>query len=368
MGTVGRVLADIRIDTLATTLRRGSVQALLRLPAPVKRVLAGAPLVLDGLTLDLDTQLVLRMKELVREPVVERLEIAPARRVLLAQARLGGGDQPVGEVRPCRVAGLPGRLYVPRGRVVHEGAGDPLLVFLHGGGFVYGDLDSHDPLCRFLAERAGVRVLSVGYRLAPEHPFPAAYEDSVAAYRWVVANAGWLGADPARLAVGGDSAGGNLAASVALAAAREGLPLAHQLLIYPATDLTRSSESHRLFAQGLYLTREFMDVVQAAYLADVSRQTDPTASPLYVDVPEGVAPAYVATAGFDPLRDEGEAYAEKLRAAGVEVTTRRFEGLIHGFANWLVLGAANRAAVEEIAAALRAGLRADVAAGGTEAA
>lgn len=354
------MLARTLIHDLAATLRRASVQGLVRLPEPVKRRIAGPPVRIDGLTLDLDTQLLLRVQELTREPVVERLPIDRGRSVIVAQATLMGGDQPIGEVRPCRVAGMDGRLYVPRGRLVHDGAaGDPLLVFFHGGGFVWGDLDSHDALCRFLAEHAGVRVLSVDYRLAPEHPFPASAQDAVAAYRWVVANAGWLGADVRRLAVGGDSAGGNLAATVALAAAREGLPLAHQLLIYPATDLTRSFESHRLFARGLYLTREFMDVVRATYLADVTQESDPLASPLFAEVPEGVAPAYVATAGFDPLRDEGEAYAAKLADAGVEVTSRRFESLIHGFANWVSVGAANRAALDEIAAALRAGLHQD---------
>ncbi|MDT9594778.1 alpha/beta hydrolase fold domain-containing protein [Nocardioides zeae] len=349
--------APARLDELAVTLRRSAVQGLLRLPEPARRRLAGPPVTIDGLTLDLDTQLVLRAQVLAREPVVERLPVPQGRRVLTAQARLAGGVQPIGEVQSCRVAGRAARLYVPRGRLVRDGsAGDPLLVFLHGGGFVYGGLDSHDALCRFLAERAGVRVLSVTYRLAPEHPFPAAYEDVLAAYRWVCANAGWLGADPSRLAVGGDSAGGNLAAVTALAAAREGLPLAYQLLIYPATDLTRSARSHRLFGDGLYLTTQFMDRVEAAYLPDASRQTDPAASPAYADVPADLAPAYVATAGFDPLRDEGEAYARALADAGVPVTARRFDGLIHGFANWVALGAANRAALDEIAAALATGL------------
>jgi acetyl esterase len=142
---------------------------------------------------------------------------------------------------------------------------------------------------------------------------------------------------------------------VALVAAREGLPLAFQLLVYPGTDMTRSTESHRLFGEGFYLSTEFMDLAMGNYL-QAGEETDPRASPLFADIPAGVAPAYLCTAGFDPLRDEGEAYAERLRSAGVQIETRRFDGLIHGFVSWLVVGRANRAAVEEVAAALRPAL------------
>lgn len=356
-GNVTAVSLPTRPAAVVAAARRASVTAVLRLPEPVKRRLAGPPVRVDGLELDLDTQLVLRLRRIAREPVVEDLPVARGRAVLRAQAVLAGGDQPIGATRPCRVADLPGRLYVPSGRLVRDGGdGDPLLVFFHGGGWLYGDLDSHDPLCRFLAERAGVRVLSVAYRLAPEHPFPAAYDDALAALEWVSANAGWLGADARRIAVGGDSAGGNLAAAVAIEAARREIPLAFQLLIYPATDMTRGSASHRLFGQGFYLTTEFMDGVAAHYLPVEEQRTDPSASPLFADVPEGLAPAYVATAGFDPLRDEGEAYAAKLADAGVPVRVRRFDGLIHGFANWVALGASNTAAVAELADALAVGL------------
>ncbi|HEY1133584.1 MAG TPA: alpha/beta hydrolase [Nocardioides sp.] len=349
--------APHRPADVVAAVRRASVTGLLRLPEPVKRRLAGAPVRVDGLELDLDTQLVLRLRRVARDPVVEDLPIARARAVLRAQARLAGGDQPIGATQECRVAHLPGRLYVPNGRLVRDGdAGDPLLLFFHGGGWLYGDLDSHDALCRFLAERAGVRVLSVAYRLAPEHPFPAAYDDALAALEWVAANAGWLGADVGRLAVGGDSAGGNLAAAVAIEAARRGLPLAFQLLVYPATDLTRASASHELFGEGFYLTTAFMDGVAEHYLPDPEQRTDPAASPLFAELPAGLAPAYVATAGFDPLRDEGEAYAARLADAGVPTRVRRFDGLIHGFANWVALGASNVAAVAELADALRDGL------------
>jgi len=230
-------------------------------------------------------------------------------------------------------------------------------VFFHGGGWVYGDLDSHDPPCRFLAERSGVRVLAVDYRLAPEHPFPAAYDDAVAAYRWVLANAESLGADVDRLGLGGDSAGGNLAAATAIEAARAGSPLAFQLLVYPGTDATRDTVSKRLFGRDLYLTQVFMDQVMDQYVPDPEQRGDPRVSPLLADLPAGLAPAYVATAGFDPLRDEGEAYARKLADAGVEVELRRFPDQIHGFLNVVGTGCSARAACAEVAARLAVGLR-----------
>ena len=220
---------------------------------------------------------------------------------------------------------------------------------------MYGDLESHDPACRFLAERSGVMVLAVDYRLGPEHPFPAAYDDALAAYRWVVDHVDELGADVDRLAVGGDSAGGNLAAVVAIEAARTGLPLAHQLLVYPVTDALRDTASARLFGAGFYLTSEFMGLAERAYVVDHDPR-DPRISPAYADLPDGLAPAYVVTAGFDPLRDEGEAYARQLADAGVPVELRRFPGLIHGFFNIVGGGRSSRAANAEIAAKLKAAL------------
>ena len=324
----------------------------LGLPERVQRALAGRRVILDGQTLATDTQLMLRLEKVAREPEVATLPVPAGRRALLLQTVIAGGDQPIGAVRDLPVGDLSGRLFVPT-RATARG---PLLVYFHGGGWVYGDLDSHDPACRFLAERSGVRVLSVDYRLAPEHPFPAAYDDALAAYRWVVERAPSLGADPARLGVGGDSAGGTLAATTAVAAAREDLPLAFQLLIYPGTDMTTKSESRRMFGRGFYLTDEFMDIAKGHYLPDASRWADPEASPLLGDVPPGLAPAYVATAGFDPLRDEGEAYARRLADAGAEVELRRFPDQIHGFINVVGAGRSARAAAAEVAARLGAGL------------
>ncbi len=339
---------------LAAALRAQSLglRTALALPEPVQRALAGRRITIDGQTLATDTQLMLRLEKLAREPAVESLPVPAGRRALVRQATIAGGAQPIGAVRDLPVGERPGRLFVP----TDAPPTGPLLVFFHGGGWVYGDLDSHDALCRFLAERSGVRVLSVDYRLAPEHPFPAAYDDAVAAYRWITAHPDAFGADPTRLAVGGDSAGGTLAATTAVAAAREGLPLAFQLLIYPGTDMTRVTTSRQLFERGFYLTGDFMDLVKERYVPDRARWSHPDVSPLLGEVPAGLAPAYVATAGFDPLRDEGEAYARKLADAGVPVQLRRFPDQIHGFANVVGAGRTARAATAEVAARLRAGL------------
>jgi acetyl esterase len=330
-----------------------TLRAALGLPPRVQRMLAGRRLTIDGQTLAVDTQLMLRLERLAHEPSTESLPLAAGRRLLVQHAAIAGGHQPIGAVRDLPVGERPGRLYVPS----DASSPGPLLVFFHGGGWVYGDLDSHDPSCRFLAERSGVRVLSVDYRLAPEHPFPAAYDDAVAAYRWVVENAASLGADVTRLGVGGDSAGGNLAAVTAIEAARARLPLAFQLLVYPGTDSSTQRESRRLFGRGLYLTGEFIDQVLDQYAPDRDARSDPRISPLLADLPEGLAPAYVATAGFDPLRDEGEAYARKLADAGIEVELRRFPDQIHGFWSVVGLGRTARAASAEIAARLAVGMR-----------
>jgi acetyl esterase len=335
-----------------------TLRTALALPEPVQRLLAGRRVVRDGQTLAADTQLMLRLKRLAREPGPETLPVPEGRRAVLRQAALAGGDQPIGAVRDLPVGDLPGRLYVPsdHDEGISAAAGGPLLLFFHGGGWVYGDLDSHDAACRFLAERSGVRVLAVDYRLAPEHPFPAAYEDALEAFRWVVKNAESIGADPARLAVGGDSAGGCLAATTAIAAAEEGLPLAFQLLVYPGTDMRGGSESRALFGEGFYLTQRFMDLAKERYTPDPALHTDPRVSPLYADLPAGLAPAYVATAGFDPLRDEGEAYARRLADAGVPVELKRFPDQVHSFFNVVGVGRTSRAANAEIAAKLKAAL------------
>ncbi|MGZ4446387.1 MAG: alpha/beta hydrolase [Nocardioides sp.] len=324
----------------------------LALPEPVRRRLAGRPVVRDGQTLASDLQLMLRLQRIARETGAEAMPLADGRAATRRHAAATGGDQPIGEVRELTAAGLPARLYVPRG----AGPTGPLMVFFHGGGFVFGDLESHDAGCRFLAERSGVRLLAVDYRLAPEARYPAAHDDADAAYRWAVANAASLGGDLDRLAVGGDSAGGNLAAAVAVTAQREGLPLAFQLLVYPATDMVRETESARMFAEGFYLTRAYMDLANASYLEPGQDLRDPRLSMAYADLDPGLAPAYVVTAGFDPLRDEGEAYARRLAEAGVSVELKRFPDQIHGFFNIIGVGTTSRACMGEVAAKLKAAL------------
>jgi acetyl esterase len=320
------------------------------LPPRVQRLLAGRPVTVDGAPLAVDTQLMLRLQRLTRERGAETLPIPDGRRTIRGHTRMTAGRQPVGAVRDLTVAGLGARLYSPS---LSRGG---LLVFFHGGGFIYGDLESHDASCRFLAERSGARVLAIDYRLAPEHPFPAAYDDAISAYRWVVEHADELDVDPARLAVGGDSAGANLAIGVAVEAARSGLPLAFQLLVYPVTDAVRDTASARLFAEGFYLTLAFMELASRSYVVGADPR-DPRISPRYADLPPGLAPAYVATAGFDPLRDEGEAFARRLADVGALAELRRFDDLIHGFFNMVGAGSTARAANAEIAAALRAGLK-----------
>jgi acetyl esterase/lipase len=248
---------------------------------------------------------------------------------------------------------LPVRIYVP----TTDPGPRPGLVYFHGGGWVIGDLDTHDSTCRWLAEGSGATVVSVDYRLAPEHRFPAAADDALAALRWVADHGAEIDVDPARLAVGGDSAGGNLAAVVAREACAAGLELRFQLLVYPVCDGTMARPSMDENAEGYFLTRESMAWFWGHYMGDHD-WTDPRASPLHAPdaALAGLAPALVVTAEYDPLRDEGEAYAARLAAAGVEVTATRYDGVIHGFfsmSDWVPEG---RAALDQAGAALRAAL------------
>ena len=286
----------------------------------------------------------------------------PAHEVPVDQARAGheaetehlaGPGEDVAEVReleiPTPAGTIPARLYRP------DGDGPlPLVAYFHGGGWMLGSIDSFDTVVRALANRAGAIVVSVGYRLAPEHRFPAGLDDCLCATRWLAANAGELGGDPQRLAVAGDSAGGNLATVVARRLRGE-VDLRMQALIYPVTDAGCNTASYREFGERHGLTAASMQRFWNLYL-DGAEGLEPDASPLRADDLAGVAPAFVLTAGFDVLRDEGEAYAEALREAGVETASRRFDGAIHGFWRWLAVAKLSHAAVDEVAAALRARL------------
>jgi acetyl esterase len=237
---------------------------------------------------------------------------------------------PVRSVEPLTLPGdVPARVYRPE----VDGA-VPTVVFLHGGGFVIGDLDTHDDHCHLIAAEVGAVVLSVDYRLAPEHPWPAGLDDCLAATRWALAHVDELGGDPARVAVAGDSAGGNLSAAVALELRGvDGPHLAAQLLLYPATDFQDESAhpSREENAKGYLLTADDMAWFGEQYVPEGADRRDPRLSVLAAPDLSGLPPAVVATAEYDPLRDEGEAYAAALAAAGVPVVQRRFDGLIHGF-------------------------------------
>ena len=262
----------------------------------------------------------------------------------------------VAEVRELQAEGphgpIPLRLVRPRG--AGSAATLPVLVYYHGGGWTIGDLDTHDTLCRELANASGCAVVSVDYRMGPEHRFPAAVDDCIAATYWVRRNAAGLGVDAARLAVGGDSAGGNLAAVVSIAARDAGdLPIAFQLLIYPATDMRRVAASHETNGQGYLLTRDTIAYFHDHYIADPAQDLDWRASPLLRDDLAGLPPALVLTAGYDPLRDEGLQYSQRLSEAGNRATHLCFERQIHGFITMgRVIDEAN-AAVALCAAALR---------------
>lgn len=318
------------------------------------------PIERDGQRLEPDLQLILSWLERAGRPPYDELSLPEARAEMRRGAMVGAGPaiRLVAAVRDIEVEGAAGSLRARHYTPIPDGAPQPLIVFFHGGGFVLGDLDSHDVPGRLLAHHAGAHVVSVDYRLAPEHPFPAAVDDASAALAWAFGNAASLGADPRRIAVAGDSAGGNLAAVASWQAARDGdRAPALQLLIYPATDFVTRSRSQQMFDEGFLLIRRDMDWFTEHY-AGAADQADPRLSILRAEPLAGVAPAFVVTAGFDPLRDEGEAYAERLRHAGVPVFVRRFPGLIHGFINMTGVSRTARDALVEVGGATRALLRA----------
>ncbi|QIN79147.1 alpha/beta hydrolase fold domain-containing protein [Rubrobacter marinus] len=333
-----------------------AARLLCTLPPRAQVRLSGRPPVrVDGQTLEPDLQLALSVLERRGAPPLETMPPAEAREAYRRQTAVSGGEPvPVGAVRDLTVQGAEGRLSARHYAPDEPGGPHPLVVFFHGGGFVIGDLDTHDAPCRLLCRHAGAHVLAVDYRLAPEHPFPAAVEDGRAAFRWALAHAAELGADADRVAVAGDSAGGNIAAVVSWQAAREGgsAPVL-QVLVYPATNMAEHTRSHELFGGGFLLTRELLEWFAAQYVAGAD-PSDPRLSVLRAGNLSGAAPALVVTAGFDPLRDEGEAYADGLRAAGVPVVLRRFPGLIHSFFNAVGTSRVSREAVIEIAGATRA--------------
>jgi acetyl esterase len=347
------------IDGRVRALRWG-FRLLFGLPRWARRGLAGPAVRADGQVLDTDLQLLGRMAALFSARdggVVDRAALAEQRRQADLAAEVAaepGLDDVV--TRDLTVPGaerpLAARLYVPPS-AGQEPAG--LLVYFHGGGFVLGSLASTDPLCRLLAAQSGVRVLSVDYRLAPEHPYPAALDDALAAFRGVRAMAGSLGVRPDLVAVGGDSAGANLALVVAHQEVGPGGP-AFVLALYPVTDVERAGGSRELFGSGFGLTADLLAELERMYLPDGVPVDDRRGAILRAAGFAGMPPVYLATAGFDPLRDEGEELAARLRADGVPVVARRFPGLVHGYASFSAVSAAARDATLDAASALRAGL------------
>jgi acetyl esterase len=304
--------------------------------------------------LDPDVQAVLDAMNAAPGPPPHEVPFHLARAAYVSETEhLCGPDEPVAEVRDLAIPGPGGAIPLR----AHRPAGDgplPVVAYLHGGGWVMGDLDTHAALMRALANASGAIVVGVDYRLAPEHPFPAAVEDSVAAVRWLHANAAELGGDGERIAVAGDSAGGNLAAVVALKLRRE-VPLRLQMLLYPVIDAGVNTPSYREFTTGHGLSAASMRRFWNAYL-DGADGTHPDASPVRAEDLSGAAPAYVLTAAHDVLRDEGEAYAEALGVAGVAVEAERRAGTIHGYLRWFAVTAVAGDSVRDLGAALRRAL------------
>ena len=303
--------------------------------------------------LDEQAKAFLRQLEEAGGPPLNEMTPAEARAALAATVESAGEPEPVAGISdrsiPGPLGGIPIRVYSP------EGTGPfPALVYFHGGGWVAGDLQMVDPLCTMLANRAGAVVVSVDYRLAPEHKFPAPLTDCYSATRWVSDNAAELDVDPLRIAVGGDSACCNLAGSDSTIARDDGAPdLAFQILFYPVTNMDYETASYRENGDGYFLTTDMMRWFWGHYLESEDTGRDVRASPLLARDAKGLPPTFVVTAEFDPLRDEGEAYAELLRETGNDATVRRYEGQIHGFVTRCGIMDVGKQAIEDAAARMR---------------
>jgi len=338
-----------RIEMFLTRLLFG-------LPGQVQVRLSGKPQIcVDGQMLAPEMQLLLAARSWRGGQPLRAETPHKARAQMRREALRYTTSFPVGQVRDLTISGAAGPLRARHYAPDEPGGPHPLLVYFHGGGFVAGDLDTHDAPCRLLCRHGGVHVLAVDYRLAPEHPFPAAVDDARAALRWAQEHACELSADPSRVGVGGDSAGGNLSAVVSLLAAHDGGPAPIlQLLIYPPADRVTERASQQLFDDGFMLTGADIRWYDQNYVGQTREHCrDPRVSPLFAPDLSGLCPALVVTAGFDPLRDEGEAYAAALEAAGTRAVLRRLDGLVHGFVNMVSVSPAAYNAVLEIARSVR---------------
>ena len=346
-------------STVRVLALRWGFRVLFGMPKRARRLMAGPPIRRDGQVLDLDLQLLGRVAALLESSdggTLDQSVLAEQRRQadFAAEVAAESGPDDI-ETRDLQVPGAAGplaaRLYVPPSAPVSSA----MLVYFHGGGFVLGSVASIDPLCRLLAAQSGVRLLSVDYRLAPEYPYPAALDDAIAAFRWARAHAVELGARPELVAVGGDSAGGNLALVVAHEQETDELP-AFVLALYPVTDADRRGGSRETFGAGFGLTFEYLQQLERLYLPDGVPTDDTRGAILRAPDLSDMPPVYIATAGFDPLRDDGEELADRLRTDGVPIVARRFPGLVHGYAGFTAISAAARDATLDAASALRAAL------------
>lgn len=344
----------MNINHLPSGLLKPFVRGVIDLPRPLLRLLAGEPARVDGQELDLHCQVIAR--HLAMRPELLESVDATRREYELAGTLLGHDPTPPVASSAFAVEGPKGPVPCEMHRPAHvEEQGAPALIYFHGGGHVIGSLGTHRLACRQLSFESDAVVVAVDYRLAPENKFPAGIEDALAAYDEIAARADDLGIDRTRIAVGGESAGGNISAVVAQQRRSADPAPCFQLLLVPWVDMSGYSRSYELFGSGFHLTRELMDWFTRHYLDGPEDGSNPLASPLLGDV-RGVCPAAVLVAGFDPLRDEGLAYARKLEAAGVPTTVRCFDNLIHPFMNFAGRVPAARSAFEEVARIAKAAL------------
>jgi acetyl esterase len=346
----------VRRPAVKSAARGVGVKVMPWIPPWLKRLLAGGRrITIDGNTLDATLQLILLAQRRMRTGGLPADSDVGVARALMRKSAMN-----TRVAVPTTDLTIPGPDSPLRARHYRPGVAEaaPLLLFFHGGGFVMGDIESHDGLCRMICRDAAIHVLSVDYRLAPEHRAPAAVDDCVAAYRWARGHAAELGADPSRIGVGGDSAGGNLAALVALRSREEGIPQPTlQVLLYPVLDLSAKTRSRTLFSDGFFLSKLEQDRFVDLYVGGTGLVADDArVSPLKAADLSGLAPALVLTAGFDPLRDEGNEYAAALRSAGVTVDHRQFDALTHGFAGFAHFGGGSADATTATISAIRAHL------------
>jgi len=349
----------MHVSQIARELQGRAAHLALRMPISWVHMVAGRPIMVDGRMLDSRTQWFLQLMARSGQQPLNTLGVARARSEFdLFMSVMGGKPAPVGEILD-RIINVPTdvpsgrlriRLYRPVGTVARL---LPAILFFHGGGFTIGSLEGYDLPCRYIAARTGCIAVAVDYRLAPEHKFPAAIDDAVAAFRFLATEGQALGVDPARIVVAGDSAGGTIAAVVAQEARATGHAPCLQWLMYPATDLAEERPSHASCGDGFLLTRPDMEWFREQYLTDPAEARDPRVSPLRATDLSGTAPALVFTAGLDPLRDEGRAYADRLTASGVQTVHREFDSLIHGFVGLRGALPAAARAMDDMVAAVR---------------